>query len=241
MSIFPKSFLWGAATSAHQVEGGNHNDWSEWEIANAERLAAEAEKKFGHLASWPMIREQAARPENYISGAACDHYHRFREDFDIAKSLGHNAHRFSIEWSRIEPEEGKFDEKEIEHYRQVIAALRERGMEPFVTLWHWTIPLWMRDKGGVESQEFPAYLERYAQKVVSALQDEVMFWMTFNEPTSVIGNAYAKKNWPPQKGSLWSALRVFRVLARAHRFAYHAIHEVSPRAQVGFGNIVPFW
>ena len=108
MSTFPRNFLWGAATSSHQVEGGNHNDWSEWEKENAARLAAEAEIKFGHLASWPMIKEQATRPDNYISGAAYDHYRCFREDFDIAKELGHNAHRFSIEWSRIEPAPGQF-------------------------------------------------------------------------------------------------------------------------------------
>src|SRR3990167_6969165 len=112
---FPKNFYWGAATSAHQVEGDNHNDWSEWERENAERLAKEAEKKFSHLSNWPEIKEQAQNSQNYISGRACDHYNRFEEDFDIAKSLGHNAHRFSIEWSRIEPEEEKFKKKKIEH------------------------------------------------------------------------------------------------------------------------------
>ncbi|PIZ56565.1 MAG: hypothetical protein COY22_00630, partial [Candidatus Tagabacteria bacterium CG_4_10_14_0_2_um_filter_40_13] len=132
---FPKNFYWGSATSSHQVEGNNHNDWSEWEKKNAKRLAESAKNK-----AWPdYILDKYPNPlqeENYISGRACDHYNRFREDFDIAKQLGHNAYRFSIEWSRIEPEEGKFDEKEIEHYRQVISALKERGMEPFVTLWH---------------------------------------------------------------------------------------------------------
>ena len=240
MSSFPKDFLWGAATSAHQVEGGNHNDWSEWELQNAERLAKEAEQKFGHLASWPMIREQATKPENYISGVACDHYHRFREDFDIAKQLGHNAHRFSIEWSRIEPEEGKFNGKEIEHYAQVIRALRERGMEPFVTLWHWTLPLWMRDLGGVEAKKFPDYFARYTKYVVERLGGEVTFWMTLNEPTSVIGQAYARKEWPPQRGSLMAALRVYHRLAQAHRDAYHMIHQVNPNAQVGFGNVLAY-
>ena len=235
-----KNFLWGAATSSHQVEGGNYNDWSEWERVNANRLALEAEKKFGHLDSWPHIREQATNPENYISGIACDHYHRFREDFDIAKQLGHNAHRFSIEWSRIEPEEGKFDEREIEHYREVIHALRERGMEPFVTLWHWTIPLWLRDLGGVESKQFPKYLARYAAYVVKELGQEVTFWMTLNEPTSVIGQSYARKEWPPQRGSLVTALRVYKRLAHAHRLGYKAIHEVQPNAQVGFGNALAF-
>ena len=127
MSIkFPKNFLWGATTSSHQVEGGNVNDWSEWEKKNAERLAREAEKKFGHLPNWGDIKAGAQNPQNYISGRACDHYNRYEEDFNIAKSLGHNAHRFSIEWSRVEPEEGKWDEREIEHYRKVIAALRAR-------------------------------------------------------------------------------------------------------------------
>ena len=102
---FPKGFLWGAATAAHQVEGGNHNDWTEWEIKNAKIKSQNAK-----LRNWPdYILEKypnPLQPENYISGRACDHYNRFREDFDIAKQLGHNAHRFSIEWSRIEPEEG---------------------------------------------------------------------------------------------------------------------------------------
>ena len=240
MSNFPKNFLWGAATSAHQVEGGNHNDWSEWELQNTDRLARESESKFGRFPSWPNIREEATDPQNYISGIACDHYHRFREDFDIAKQLGHNAHRFSIEWSRIEPEEGKFDEKEIEHYREVIHALRERGMEPFVTLWHWTLPLWMRDKGGIESKEFSAYFSRYCKKIVSVLKDDVTFWMTINEPTSVIGQSYARKEWPPQRGSLIAAFRVYHRLARAHREAYRVIHDVQSNAQVGFGNVLAF-
>ncbi|MEK9195514.1 MAG: family 1 glycosylhydrolase, partial [Patescibacteria group bacterium] len=241
MSSFPKNFLWGAATSSHQVEGNNHNDWSEWEEENAIRLAKEAEQKFGHLPSWSHIREQATNPENYISGIACDHYNCFREDFDIAKKLGHNAHRFSIEWSRIEPEEGKFDEKEIEHYAQVIRALRERGIEPFVTLWHWTLPFWMRDKGGVKSKEFSKYFERYVRYVVGKLKNDVTFWMTLNEPTSVIGQAYARKEWPPQQGNLFSALRVFHVLARAHRLAYKTIHDISPRARVGFTNVLCYF
>ena len=151
--IFPAGFYWGAATSAHQVEGGNVNDWLEWEKKKCGAACGRSGKKFGHLPNWLDIKAQAQNPQNYISGRACDHYNRYEEDFDIVKALGHNAHRFSIEWSRIEPEEGKFDEKEIEHYRKVIKALRERDIEPFVTLWHWPIPLWLRNKGGWQSKK----------------------------------------------------------------------------------------
>ena len=116
---FPDGFLWGAATSAYQVEGGIfNNDWA-----------------------------QAAKDGRIMPAGSCtDHYNRFREDFDIAKSLGHNAHRISLEWSRIEPEEGSFDEKEIEHYRQVIKEMKARGLTPFITLWHFTLPVWFSDR-----------------------------------------------------------------------------------------------
>lgn len=222
--VFPHGFLWGAATSSHQVEGGNHNDWSEWEKANAVRLSRESGGMYP--------------PENYISGRACDHYNRYEEDFDIAKSLGHNAHRFSVEWSRIEPEEGKFDEKEIEHYRQVIKALRARGMEPFVTLWHWTLPLWLRDKGGVLTKDFPQLFARYAERMAREYKDDVRFWMTLNEPTSVIYNSYLRGVWPPQHMSFPKGLRVYRMLARAHKNAYAVIHSAVPQARVGLGNIM---
>ncbi len=165
---FPAGFFWGAATSSHQVEGGNVNDWSEWEKANAQRLAKEAKQKWQ---PWQQERfPEMFDPQNYISGRACDHYNRHEEDFDIAKQLGHNAHRFSIEWSRVEPEEGKFNEEAIEHYRKVILSLRARGFEPFVTLWHWTNPLWIHDIGGPENKKFPLYFSRYAKYVDDELK-----------------------------------------------------------------------
>ncbi len=237
---FPRGFLWGAATSAHQVEGGNRNDWSEWERENASRLARESEGTYAHLKNWPEIRAQAQDPANYISGRACDHYHRFRKDFDIAKQLGHNAHRFSIEWSRIEPEEGKFNEHEIEHYRQVILSLRERGMEPFVTLWHWTLPLWLRDRGGVLAPDFAERFARYAERMGKELCGEVRLWMTLNEPTSVIANGYHRGVWPPQERSFGKVRRAYRALAEAHRQGYRALHETVSGAEVGFGNILLF-
>ena len=243
MSIFPQGFLWGAATSSHQVEGGNRNDWSEWEYANSARLAAEAARRHAnaHMRIPDYILERYPNPlqeENYISGKACDHYHRFREDFDLAKSFGHNAHRFSIEWSRIEPEEGKFDQKEIEHYREVIAALRERGLEPFVTLWHWTNPIWVRDFGAEENKKFIFYFTRYVKCIVENFGDLVHFWITVNEPTSVVVQGYWRGTQPPGKKSFISAMHVFNNLVAAHKKSYQTIHAINPSAQVGFANFI---
>ncbi len=233
---FPKNFYWGSATSNYQVEGGNHNDWSEWEKENAERLAKETEKKFGHLQNWSEIKKQAQNPQNYISGRACDHYNRYEEDFDIAKSLEHSAHRFSIEWSRIEPEEGKFNEREIEHYRKVIKALRGRGIEPFITLWHWPIPIWLRDKGGWENKKVIDYFSRYAEKIVSSLKDDVKFWITINEPEIYANNSYLKGVWPPQEKSLFSYLRVVKNLIKVHRKVYRIIKTINPNSQLGIAK-----
>ncbi len=227
---FPDGFLWGASTSAHQVEGGNVNNWSQWEKNNANRLASEAKSKYS-LHQQNKFPEMF-NPENYISGNAVDHYNRYEEDFNIAKSLGHNVHRFSIEWSRIEPEEGKFDEKEIEHYRKVIKALRTRGIEPFITLWHWPLPIWLSEKGGWELDEMPDYFEKYVKKIVESL-DDVKFWITINEPQIFSGNSFLIGIWPPQKKSIWSYMKVIKNLILSHKKAYHVIKETLSDAQVG--------
>ena len=105
---FPKDFLWGSATSSHQVEGDNHNDWSEWE-KSPRRIE--------------QLKKDGKNPSDFISGVACNSYKRFEEDFDIAKNLNHNVHRISIEWSRIEPEEGKFNYEAVQHYKNVVKAI----------------------------------------------------------------------------------------------------------------------
>ncbi len=215
---FPDGFLWGTGTSAHQVEGGNFNDWSEWE---------KSELRIKNL------ELKNLNPEDFISGRACDHYNLYEKDFDIAKSLGHNAHRFSIEWSRIEPEEGKFNEKEIEHYRNVIKALRIRGIEPFVTLWHWPVPLWLRDKGGCESKKFVNCFDRYTEKIVSSLKNDVKFWITLNEPEIFSGNSYLKGIWPPQKKNIFSYVRVIKNLIKAHKSSYKIIKKIDPNSRIG--------
>lgn len=234
--IFPKGFLWGTSTASHQVEGNNHNDWTEWEKINADRLASESEKSFAHNPNWKKFRSEATNPANYISGTTCDHYNRFREDFDIAQELGHTTHRFSIEWSHIEPKKGKFDETVIEHYRQIIRALRERNIEPFVTLWHWTLPLWVAEEGGTTAKNFPCYFEFYVEKMVMALGADVHFWITLNEPEVMSSHAYLKGAWPPQKKCPRLFLLSLHRLIRAHKLAYKIIKKNFPEAQVGIAK-----
>lgn len=210
---FSDGFKWGSATSAHQVEGGNHNDWTEWE-KSPQRIA--------------QLKKDGKDPSGFISGRACDSYNRYEEDFDIAQKLNHNIHRFSIEWSRIEPEEGKFNEKELEHYKRLIDALRDRGIEPMVTLWHFTNPIWFAEKGGFLNKKSPEYFTRFAKYVVDNLKDRVRLWITFNEAASVYaGFSYLNGQWPPQSRNLFEYLKVRKNFIKAHIFAYQEIKKIS--------------
>lgn len=230
---FPERFLWGAATASYQVEGGIEDcDWAE------------------------AARQGRVPP----CGNACDHYHRFEEDLDIAKSLGHNCHRFSIEWARIEPEEGKFDEREIAHYRAVLQALRARKLEPFVTIWHFTLPLWFAQSGGFERKDAPEIFARYCAHVVGKIGDLCTHFSTINEPMVYVSNGWRRGTWPPfrkwpfidafhivrtpgenalnpravtQWKNIIRYITVFHRVARAHNAAYDAIKKIQPNAEVG--------
>lgn len=207
--LFPKGFLWGASTASYQVEGGiENNDWAE------------------------AAREGRVPP----CGRACDHYNRFEQDFDLAVNLGHNAHRFSIEWARIEPHEGVFDEKEIEHYRQVLRALKARGLEPIVTLHHWTEPLWFTHSGGFLRKDSAAIFARYCARVVRALGGDARLWITLNEPEVITSNAYLRGKWPPFKKSPIVYLRMLRALMDAHSAAYAAMKEVRGTIRIGIAT-----
>ena len=208
---FPEGFLWGASTSSHQVEGNNiHNDWWAWE-----RAGRTAES----------------------SGPACDHYNRYREDFDLAQAIGHNAHRFSIEWSRIEPEEGRWSEEALDHYRNVLVALHERGMEPVVTLFHYTLPQWMAEKGGWENPAIEKALERYTQKVMEVLGPQARWWITLNEPVVQMFKGWLLGQWPPGRVRAWATgLKVLRHMLRAHVRMYHAIHSRRSDAMVSIAK-----
>jgi beta-glucosidase len=212
---FPEGFLWGAATSSHQVEGNNRwNDW--WDYEASGRLP-------------------------YRSGDACRHYELYTRDFDMAQSWGHRAHRFSIEWSRIEPEEGRWDEEAVAHYRDVIQALRQRGLEPVVTLHHFSNPSWFLRKGGWLCRSSVRVFDRYVRYVAQALGTEVRYWITINEPTVYAKHGYVLGDWPPcEKGAWRKAARVLYVMGKAHKAAYKSLHQLlGDQASVGFAHSAP--
>ncbi len=221
---FPEDFFWGAASASYQVEGGIENtDWA----------------KAGREGRVP------------VCGTACDHYNRYEEDFDIIKLLGHDAHRMSVEWARIEPEEGKFDMEAIEHYKRVAEALQVRGIHPGITLWHFTLPLWFSESGGFERKDSPEIFARYCAFVVEHLKDYCHHYATMNEPIVFASNGWLRGTWPPfkrfalfdlltvtnsgrqhearyKKGVMpfFLYLRVVKNLVRAHNAAYVAIKQV---------------
>jgi len=174
--------------------------------------------------------------KKYDAERACDHYHRFEEDFDLARNMNNNAHRFSIEWARIEPEQEKFDQKEIEHYRKVILALKQRRLEPFVTLYHWTLPAWFAEKGGWLNPDAPKYFERFVEKIVLEYKDLVKFWITLNEPNVYTLNSFLRGVWPPFVKSYFKMNRALGQLVEAHKLAYKKIHEISNQAQAGIAT-----
>lgn len=233
---FPKNFLWGAATSAHQVEGGQHNQWSVWELESAKALAARAEYQLNDLDAWSDIELKARDPNNYISGRTAEHYERYEEDFDSLKELGLNAFRFSVEWSRIEPTEGAWNAAEIEHYKTYVKELKQRGIEPMVTLFHFTLPIWFAEKGGFEKRSNVKYFTRFAEKILTELGSDIRYVITINEPEVYASESYYKAEWPPQKQSLWKMFIVVKNLIYAHNKAAKMIHGLNHRYKVSISK-----
>jgi beta-glucosidase len=196
---FPPDFVWGSATSAHQVEGENrHNDW--WTHEHA-------------------ADTNAAEP----SGIACDHYLRFAEDFRLLQSLGQRAHRLSIEWSRIEPSEGEILKSEVEHYRVVLSTLRELEIEPWVTLHHFTLPLWLAQRGGFSRRQNIDAFERFAALAGREYGDLIRYWCTINEPTIHAEMGFRFGYFPPRLQDESLCVETLANLFRAHARAAEAL------------------
>ena len=206
---FPRRFLWGTATAAHQVEGNNtNNQWWKWEQA-------------GHT--------------DGTSGLACDWWSgRWREDFDRAEERSQNAHRLSVEWSRIQPTPDQWDEDALERYRTILRGLRQRGLTPMVTLHHFTNPLWLTERKDWETPDVVPLFERFVRKTVEAVKEYCNLWCTINEPNVYATLGYIAGVMPPGGGRLHLAFHVLTNMARGHAAAYRTIHELQPEALVGY-------
>jgi beta-glucosidase len=214
---FPADFIWGTATAAHQVEGGNWNsDWWAWE-------------------------HDPDAPTTEPSGDACDHYHRYADDMALLGQLGFDAYRFSLEWSRIEPEDGEFSAAQIAHYRRMCLAARAAGLRPIVTLHHFTTPRWLAGEGGFVWRETPARFARYAATVAEALGDVVDAVCTINEPNMVALHGYLTGVFPPGGRDPGARMTANEILIACHRSAVDAVRTAAPGVPVGLTVAMPEW
>jgi len=210
---FPADFKWGVATAAHQVEGNNtNNNWWAWE------------QERGHI------------EEGHKSGLACNWWKDAEADFDRAAEMGLNALRLSVEWSRVEPLPGEFDDFALERYSQMLQGLRERGIEPMVTLHHFTDPRWLAERGGWEDPETVSLFARFVHRVVESLGQHCDLWCTINEPNVYGYLGYLESAFPPGQSDFRTAMRVIRHLLAGHAAAYREIHTLQPTARVGLAH-----
>ena len=211
---FPRGFLWGTSTAAYQVEGSNpQSNWYAWE------------QEPGHIENGNKC------------GLACDWWNgRWREDFRRASDGNQNAHRMSVEWSRIQPAPERWDEAALDKYIEMVRTLSELNMTPLITLHHYSDPQWFVDQGGWESDKAAGYFENYVRKVVVALKDYCNLWCTLNEPNGYAMLGFIQGLFPPGKKNISLGFKVMLNLVRAHASAYHAIHQIQPEAKVGMAN-----
>lgn len=232
--LFPKDFLWGASVSSHQVEGNTVNQWTVWELENASRLATLAAEHYDRTPKWDDIKDQASKPENYISGNGVEHYTRYKEDFKLAKSMNLNAFRFGIEWSRVEPEEGQWDEREWQHYREYVQELLDQGLEPILNIWHWTMPTWFTDMGAFKKRKNIKYFTRFVQRMTEELpMQKIKHVITLNEPNVYASFSYLTGEWPPAEKNIFAMLRVYYNLTTAQKKSYKVLKNHDEKLQVG--------
>jgi beta-glucosidase len=205
-------FYFGASLSAHQCEGNNiHSDW--WEFEQTKLIQ-----------------------KGIYSGKASNHWDLFEEDFQIASELGHNAHRFSIEWAKIEPKEGYINYSAIAHYKKVFETLSKYKLTPFTTLFHFTLPKWFADKGGFEKKDNIRHFTNFCKFIGTTFREEMRYIITINEPNVYAYHSYLVEKWPPQKKSYWTYRKVMNNLAEAHREAYLALKNIKPEFSIGIST-----
>ena len=204
---FPRNFLWGTATSAHQVEGDNDN--SNW-------------------ASWEEQKDEDGNPTIHngdTAGKAANQWELYPKDIELMKELGVNSYRFSLAWSKIQPTEDTFNEEALAHYDKLIDALLEANIQPMITLHHFTHPKWFVKKGAFEEQENIKHFIEFAEKVFDRYHERVRYWCTFNEPNVFITGGYFNTFFPPGEHNIEKAGAVFENIHRAHVIVYKSFKK----------------
>jgi beta-glucosidase len=215
---FPDGFMWGAATAAHQVEGDNTNS------------------------DWWAFEHKPGTPCKEPSGTAIEHYTRYPRDMALLAGLGFNTYRFSVEWARIEPAEGRFDETQLDHYRRMVELCRKSRLTPMVTLNHFTLPQWLADRGGWLSPSMMGSFERFTRRVVEALGDTVGWYCTLNEPGMVaFGGFGGGFPFPPGLSGVDNWKAATAALVQAHKVSRSVVKELRPDAKVGLTNAMQEW
>jgi beta-glucosidase len=211
---FPSTFLFGTATSATQIEG--RCETSDW---------------------YAFAKERGRIKGGDVPDIACDSWRRWKEDVALQQELGLNAYRLGIEWARIEPRAGEIDRTALDTYREMLGALAAAGIEPMVTLHHFTLPRWLAAKGGVLASSFTERLARFARVAADALGDICRLWITINEPNVLAAHAYLLGAWPPARKNALLAFRAQAELLRAHDAAYRALKDARGDAvKVGIAH-----
>jgi len=211
-----RGFALGAATAAHQIEGGNDNDWSAWEA--------------GAFSSGRAHVKGGDR-----SGLACDSWNLWERDVGVLRELGLRHYRMSIEWSRLVPVRGGWDEAAAARYRQMFALMRQSGIAPAVTLHHFTLPRWFAERGGWEHPEAVADFADYVARAADQFGDQVDRWITINEPNVYAVLGYMDGKWPPGVQDARRGARVLATLLRAHAEAYATLKARDTRDADGDG------
>lgn len=210
---FPSDFGWGVATSAHQVEGNcSNNDWAAWEKNHCKAK----------------------------TGSACDHWNRYKEDIQLIKDNKFDTYRLSIEWSKVEPKPGHFDEKALEHYEDVCKELIKNNIKPLIVFHHYTSPWWFAQMGGFEKTKNIPYFVAYCKKVFERLNQYTDLWLTLNSPTSYVARAYHKKMAPPGLDNMQLMQETLKNMLEAHVQVYHAVKAMpgGEKSKIGYSHNV---
>ena len=215
--MFKKDFIWGVAASSYQIEGRDENDGAGLNI-------------------WDAFVKEGTIADGSNADVACDMIHRYKEDFEIMKKMGVKAYRFSISWSRLIPDGiGEVNPKAVELYRDMLISMKENGIRPFITLFHWEYPLVLEEKGGWVNPESPKWFERYAEVVGENFSDLCSDFITFNEPQCTISLGYARGyHAPGKKLPLKDTLLAAHNLLKAHGLAVKALRRTAVGARVGY-------